>query len=592
MKNDKLSSLFLWLMPYLALLLVHIVMGLQMECPIIFPDEAGYLGRGRYLAGVADIIQGSGFYHFGYSLFLLPAFWFFSDPAQVYSAIMVTNALLMSSLYFGLVYILHILLKYSKRISSLIAFACCLYPAFILQSSLAWSENAFIPFYAFFIATVGFLVKTKSWYSVLLFALLSGFLYTIHPRALLILPFSILFLLFLALSKALPRLKAFISGILILIIFMMTRYINDFLSSLDNGRTVHDYVKQEIFDILAPSNWLPLALTAVGQFLYLVETTYGLFLVGLIYICREIWKRCLKGNFLNAFGDTNFSMMIAVIITSAAILIPSSVVILGVNAGDDLIYGRYNEGFLALYIAFALVALYKGYSLDPHKNLGPFGTSIIILLLSCIVLLGYDYTTLINWCKITNVIIVNVFGIYPFIGIFRKLDLLLVAIIVIFLMFILFYTFRIRYLLGLTLLMAYFISVSAAGYTVLLVRSEYIKDVTTLKYNIAALGNIKELSYDKSYFDGETWFSYQYFLPEVNFRTFYSRKGEKPGSRVVISGKGWNGGRKVKAELLAVENPSAKVPPTMRKLIELFYNGPLKPQKRINQALWLVKEKG
>ncbi|MGM0425921.1 MAG: hypothetical protein ACQEQ7_01640 [Thermodesulfobacteriota bacterium] len=591
-ENDKKANFVMWLMPYLALLVVHIVMGLRMECPTIFPDEAGYLGRSRYLAGVAGIIQGSGFYHFGYPLFLLPAFWFFSDPNEAYLAIMVINSLLMSSLYFGLVYIFYILLEYPKRTSSLVAFTCCLYPAFILQSNLAWSENAFIPFYAFFIASVGVLVKKKSWYSALLFAFLSGFLYTIHPRALLILPISIFFLLFLSVSRVLSRLKAFLSGTLILIIFGMTRYINDFLSSLDNGRTVHDYVKQEIFDILNPSNWPPLALTAVGQFLYLVEVTYGLFLIGLIYICKEIWRRCSDGNFLNAFDDVNFDIMVVMITTSAAILIPSSVVILGVNAGDDLIYGRYNEGFLGLYVAFALLGIYKGYSLKPHENIGAFGISIIILLLSCIVLLGYDYTTLFNWCKIANVIIVNIFGIYPFIGIFRRLDLLMVAIIVIFLLSILLYAFRIRFFLGLSLLMVYFISVSAAGYTVLFVRSEYIKNITTLKYDIASLGNIKDLSYDRSYFDSETWFSYQYFLPDVKFNTFYSTKGEIPSSRVVVSSTDWNGGGKLKAELLAVENPSAQVPPIMRKLIEFFFNKPLKPKKKINQALWRVKENG
>lgn len=591
MKSEKSRCLSFYVMPYLVLLVIHILMGLTMYGPTILPDEFGYLGRARYLSGVAEIIQGGAFYHFGYSLFLLPSFWLFSDPGHVYKAIMVTNSLLMSSLYFGLFYILRRFLECPKRISCLVAFSCCLYPAFILQSNIAWSENAFIPMYGIFIASIGTLVKKQSWLSVFLFGFSSAFLYTIHPRGLLIIPISIIFLLFLMLTKTLSKLKAFISGITVILIFITTNHLNDFLSLLDKGITVNNYVKGEILDLFRPSFWFPFILAATGQVLYLIDATYGLFLIGFVYVIRGIsnkWSTCR----VNAFNDPKFNIFIMLFFTSAGILVSSSVVILRVNAGDDLIYGRYNEGFLALYLVLSLVAIYKGHLIHKLSGANPYRISIIILALSCFLLLGYDYKSLIQWSSIYNVIVINIFGIYPFVGIFRRLDLLMVSLIIILLMFMLFYAFRIKFEFGLSVIIVYFFAVSLCGYTALFVRSEYIKGITTLRYDIASLGNIKTLSYDKSYLDKETWFSYQYFLPELNFNTFYSKKGEKPISRVVISGNAWNGGGTLSAELLAIENKSSGVPPIMQKIVEMFYDKPLEPNKKVDQALWLVRNDG
>ena len=193
--DNRTSNIFLWLFPYLALVLLHIILGINMQQPNIFPDELGYLGRARYISGVAHIPQNIGPYHFGYSLFLLPAFWLFSDPISVYRAVIITNSLLMSSLYFAIYHISHTSFECEKKISFLISLACCLYPAFVLQSNLAWSENAFIPFFSFFIVSFGLLLKRKSYTMALLFGFVSSFLYTIHPRALPILPMVAIYII-------------------------------------------------------------------------------------------------------------------------------------------------------------------------------------------------------------------------------------------------------------------------------------------------------------------------------------------------------------------------------------------------------------
>ena len=172
--SAKTQSLFPLLAPYVLLVLIHLFGGLQMQQPVVFADELGYLGNARYLAGAAHLpdLSGAAFYHFGYSIFLIPAFLLFSDPVQVYRAIMVINAFLISSLYFSLFYILHTVLGKEKKVSIVISFVTCLYPAFLLQSNIAWAENAFIPFYGLTIAGVGILLNHKSYPAAVLFGFL------------------------------------------------------------------------------------------------------------------------------------------------------------------------------------------------------------------------------------------------------------------------------------------------------------------------------------------------------------------------------------------------------------------------------------
>ncbi len=579
----------LWVLPYLVLVLLHILLALKMQQPNIF-DEFGYLARARYLSGVAHIPQDIGAYHFGYSLFLLPAFWLFSDPILVYKAVVITNSLLISSLYFAIYHVLHTLCQCEKKSSVLISFTCCLYPAFVLQSNLAWSENAFIPFFSFFIVSFAILLRRKSYPMALLFGFMTGFLFTIHPRALPILPIVIFYLSILGWSRALPRPKALLSIVVIVIVYLFTRSINEHLLSLDVGTTFSYPIKDYLSRLLSFSNLMSLSLKAAGQFLYLMQATYGLFLIGIAYLGITIWQKWSNVH-LKAFTDIQFNIMVLLILASSGIFLASSLQMVHGIRGDHLFYGRYNEGFLALYVAFALTAIRSEGIGHVFKVINPYIISLTILVCTLIVLSSYDHGKLREICKVTNVNVINVLGIYPFIGIFRRLDIFITSLISILLLFTLLYSFRIKFVLGIWVLIIYFVTVSACGYTVFYVRSENIKSVTTLASHIRSIGGRKIVSYDRSFYDTESWLSYQYLLPDVVFRRFSSAHNELPTSRVVISGRNWKNSKKLNARLLASENSTAQVPPLIRELIELFFDKPLAPEYYRDQTLWILPGK-
>jgi hypothetical protein len=172
------------LLPFLVLVAIHLLSGLQMEQPTILADELGYLGNARYLAGTAHLpdMRETQFVHFGYSLFLLPAFWLFAEPVSSYKTAITINALLASCLYFPLHFILISFLDVPRSPARWIAFSCCLYPSLILYSSFAWSENAFITFYAVATALFGKYLASTSARDALLFGLLAGFRLNIRSR--------------------------------------------------------------------------------------------------------------------------------------------------------------------------------------------------------------------------------------------------------------------------------------------------------------------------------------------------------------------------------------------------------------------------
>jgi len=573
----------------MALVLLHVVLTIKMQYPNIW-DEFGYLGRARYLAGAAHLPHNIGPYHFGYSLFLVPSFWLFSDPYYIYKAVLITNSLMISTLYFPLYYIMHSLLDNEKRLSALIAFVCCLYPAFLLQSNLAWSESAFIPIYASFIASFGTFIKRKSYSTLFLFSSFCGFLYTIHPRALPILPIAICYMCFLAALKEIRKYQLLQFILIAAFIFLLTNLIDSHFLSVPGIETTNDIVTNRLHRLFSLSNLPLILMKTLGQLLYLLVATYGLIFVGLVFACGSVLKKW-KENHLTAFSNIQFNTFLLLILSSLGMFVASALQMLYGERGDHLFYGRYNESFLGLYLMLGVRTIYYAkYFSWAKRIINPYIISIVIVTLMVILVGSYGFEALFNICKVTNVNVLNVLGIYPLIGMLRRLDIILISLISIPLIFSLMYTFKYSFKCGLSLLALYFCVVFISAYTVFYVRASYIKQVTTLTSHIDSIENVGRVSYDKAFQHVDTWPAYQYLLPRVKFDTFNSKNNELPGSRIVISGKHWKDRKNLGADLIACENVAPQLPVIIVQIIVMFLEEALPANYTIDQCLWILPE--
>jgi hypothetical protein len=181
--NERLRAALGLIVAYALLVAAHLLFTRQMLFPTRFYDELGYLLEARYFARVGSIVDipHSGFPQFGYSLLITPAFWMSRDFPTIYQLVLTLNAFVLSAMLFPLVWLARRLIGLRLRNSILCAFTVCLYPAFLLYSTGALSENLFVPLFLLtVVACARFAERRSSYARALAFGLLSGALYMVH----------------------------------------------------------------------------------------------------------------------------------------------------------------------------------------------------------------------------------------------------------------------------------------------------------------------------------------------------------------------------------------------------------------------------
>lgn len=132
-----------------ALMAIHLWIGREVRVPAPRGpgDQWGYLGNARYLAGSGPtwILPNFPYFSYGYSVALVPAFWFFDDPETLYTAIKVTNALLIAAVFPLVALTLRTVLRFARGPALLGGFVAALVPGAVAHSSSPLSENLVLP---------------------------------------------------------------------------------------------------------------------------------------------------------------------------------------------------------------------------------------------------------------------------------------------------------------------------------------------------------------------------------------------------------------------------------------------------------------
>ncbi|MGB5160083.1 MAG: hypothetical protein WBO69_11450 [Thermoanaerobaculia bacterium] len=564
--------LHLW-MPYLVLVLLHLLSGLQMEQPLILADEVGYLGNARYLAGTAHMpnMQDTQFYHFGYSLLVLPAFWLFSGPVAIYKAAIAINALLISSLYVLIYMILTTVFDAQKKAAIWIAFACCLYPALTLYSNFAWSENAFVPLLALTTLLFAQYLGSGSTRDALLFGCAVGFLYTIHPRALPVVLLVVIYLLVLAAFKVLARGRVFLSVTAIGLLLALTRIVNDHLKSV-GWVGAGEFSIAELAGRLLPGSAFPvLAQRSLGQVLYLSLASHGLFVVGfaaaILYVRREL----ASGTSRRVLADPKVGARIFMLIAASGVFLASLTVRAFSTYGPEgmqgagFIPGRYNESFAVLFIALALAETWEKSIKTPQTLRRAALVAGVLLGLAALVTAQIsDFLQILDSdvppeaarrsISAVQVDAVDVPGVFPIVHFIGELNLYIVALVASASFLAITLTMRYSRRAGLVLLMLLFASFSFYNYRHKLMPSrDRAKPRLSFAEQSSHLGPIPSISFDNAHFDPGMLYGSQYLLQHVRFNLFDSRKGEEPASEVVISGTRWGDSGHPDAQLVLQE---------------------------------------
>jgi hypothetical protein len=549
---------------------IHVLSGLPMEQPIIMADEVGYLGNARYLSGTAHLpdMWRSHFYHFGYSLFLLPAFWLFSNPLVTYKAVIAINALLMSALYFPLCSILGSFLDVPRGTARWIAFTCCLYPPLILYSDFAWSENAFVPAYALTIALFGRYLASPSVGKALLFGALVGFGYTIHPRALPVLAIVLAHLLALALLKIVPRRQALASAASMGLVFAVTRVLNQHLKAIGWGGGGEFSVAAMGGRLLPGRDPTLLIERASGQLLYLAQASHGLFLLGVAATVWLVLRRARSGSLRRILAEPETGVPIFALATASGVFLASvASKLYGIHGWESirpttLIHGRYNEALAVVFTAVALAELCRRGGRRRRLAWGALVVAAAILCLTAVVAAeivdaqqrqaagaaGAPGGEPVLPSEVRGN---HVPGVYPLIRLFGELDLYAISLAVIASFLTVMALMRFSGRAGMVLLTALFAAFSLDNHRHLVVpRQAEARPRLVFASQISRLGPIDSMSYDGAHFEIEVFYGLQYLLPHTRFDRFDSLRGERPESEAVVSANRWGQARRLGARFV------------------------------------------
>ena len=593
--------------PYFVLVMIHLASNLAMQQPFILADELGYLGNARYLAGVAHLpdMQGTQFYHFGYSLFLIPAFWLFSNPVWIYKTVMVVNALLASSLIVPLFFILTGLFRVPGTSARWVAFACCVYPSLILYSSFAWSESAYVMLYATAMALFGWLLSTRSVTAAMLFGGVTAFLYTVHPRGMPVVAAAIGYLLLLALLRSLtvrqlvPALSAMAA------VLTITRIVNGHLKALAWGGEGDVFVHKLAGRVIPDSDFLALLERLSGQLLYMGQASQGFAILGLIgalgLITAAVRSKSLRAAMSNPLIGTVVLTMVSsggVLVASAASKVHAAHGPHGVRGGA-LIYGRYNEALAVLLTAFALALWLRRENGSTRVAWRAVAVIAIMFGLTLVVMAEID-DALVRHVADTPAIeplerippaavpASSAPGIYPLVVVFGGLEIGAVSLVSVLVFALISGAMRVSERLGIGLLMVSFLSIATANYWLFQVPAmEQVKPRLRFVELISKLGPIDRLGYDTGYFEGSFFRGIQYLMQDTVFVRFNSRQGEVPQTDAVISGRNWRRARTYGAKFFVsasqVDNALWLMPGELQSEIPLHapYGELLGPQPAI-----------
>jgi len=374
--KSKWVLVFLWLLSLIILLAIN----QYRNGPAVLADELGYLGVARYLAGAAALpdMYTASFYHIGYSIFIVPAFWLGSDPVSAYHWVMVINAMLAASVA-PLSYVLaRQFFAVPHRRALVITALVMLYPSIAVQTNMAWSENPLTPLFLIWVMLFMGLPGSRAWRPLTL-SLVSVFLFFIHPRALGLEILVLIYFAMIAIYRRAQRGPYIAAAITMIVCHELARLALAsvrHMSYASGGGNIKHFLEQMIH-LSAVSQFLPAS--ASGQLLYVSYASAGMCLLGLLGLLHLVVKRCLSRWSDEGLGGALCSEPMLWVLLGIFSIFFASIISMATGVRvDHWFYGRYVEITVPILLIAGATQLWAPRQL---KMSATWGAAILI---SCV----------------------------------------------------------------------------------------------------------------------------------------------------------------------------------------------------------------
>lgn len=339
----------------------------NLDMPCIEFDEFGYWTNGILFAGKNWSSITSNFvsyYSYGYGLILALIIRSCDNITLSYQIAILFNALMLSSSVLILCWICKQMLpNINLSIIAIFSSVALFYPSTIMNSQFAWSETVLL---FFFLLTGLFYIKTvkdeKSIYSFIL-ATICFFTYMIHQRSLGILVSVSLGILFAYTNKIIDKKKIIFFIVGMIVMFFIHSYLKDYVYEnnwnmkienegiLEEKETIGNDYSSQVNNILfcfTPEGVKCFFMGFLGKVYYMSVVSFFLVPEGIIFLINKIRENYRKNN-SEIFFVLSLFFMIG--ISTVFLIYPGRI--------DTVIYGRYTDWLIPVFITWGLINVYN-----------------------------------------------------------------------------------------------------------------------------------------------------------------------------------------------------------------------------------------
>jgi hypothetical protein len=364
-QNNKKCRVFLVASLMLLVFVGYSLYSLQFHSPAILSDEGGYLTKALAFSGVK--VDAASSWQGGYPILISPIFRLFSDPNIEWRLVLEANAIMWTISAVLLFYVLRRFFPKKSNLTVALAVAVSLaFPGCISMTALAYATSAFVMVLMMALAA---LIKSKfelNWY-LIIFALLAGYLFWIHPTGIVFILAVILY--FIARGILYGNFKKYLLPIAIMLavsffyFMVMLPWFNYIMTPV--GATIRnhydDFAIRFLLRFTHSWYWIDVLGVFMGQISYLLISSFGIVGLGAYWLFYGAGKG-IKQRFKNIMSDMPRSILAIIILSiigasiMVAIYFPADIIPL---SQDQWIYGRYVEMYILPLIGVGLLADWK-----------------------------------------------------------------------------------------------------------------------------------------------------------------------------------------------------------------------------------------
>lgn len=415
MKYTKHTHIYIFLLFFILVFSWTLFSLSKLDMINILGDEYGYWAGASFFAGLdwSDVTSLNSYYSYGYGMILAILLKLFTDSQIAYKcAIMINAVFFISSCVIAYRCACFVLHSSNKALLMIIAIIVTLYPSNIYFSQTTLCENylTFLWWGTIYLVLEN-LYRPRRWKHLLLL-MVSILMYYVHHRTIGILVFGIIIELF-CLWRNKEKKASILFYILVFGMFFLTfRFVDSRMmdsyytnKELLSGNTMSGRVSM-LTSLINIENMIGLMTSILGQIFYLSVSTFGLFLLSIIYLIKVTYsftkslilkKRVSKMAVWHVFLLMAFLLSLG--ISSLSFIIPARL--------DQLVYGRYLEYMIGPYLLIALGHLFViRDNIQLERKIVP----IVIIVLLVSVLISYEYANLRDYVFVNNIAISDLYN--------------------------------------------------------------------------------------------------------------------------------------------------------------------------------------